>query len=325
MPLSGPHTYLETCEEFHGHWTQVNAALSPGAMVINGYTLANFTGDMASLDAEMSNIPTVRGDIDILRQLRDDNEEPLRDRMLQIRGAINSQHKNLGIHGVNMELPSTKDDMGNWLAAMDRFKDGWTRVNAAGDDLVLFGTYELADFTTDCDTMEERLREIENKSSYVTETLRARDQLMDSITERLKVYPDAVLGHFPSNHSLTLSIPRLWPLPGRTPDPVTLTAVYNAGTGKFDLSWTASEDPDIDSYKVYGGLAGSPGEGDPINLLESLEPNTTSLSTTYGTTNGEGYGATFQVDVVLNTGNRRGSNKVTVFVPPGGVIIPPPG
>ena len=46
MAISTIGSYLPTMQEFIAHWTQVNAALAPGALTLKGgYTLANFTTD----------------------------------------------------------------------------------------------------------------------------------------------------------------------------------------------------------------------------------------------------------------------------------------
>ncbi len=92
-------------------------------------------------------------------------------------------------------------------------------------------------------------------------------------------------------------------------------------TCKFDLSWKPSEDSDLESYKVYGGLASAESVGTPSGFIATIPAGTEEYATTFGTSE-IGLGATFKVYVVLDTGNEAGSNLVTIFVPSG--VVPEP-
>ena len=49
---------------------------------------------------------------------------------------------------------------------------------------------------------------------------------------------------------LTLSLPSVTPPPGSTPQPVNLSGVWNAGTSKAVLTWSASTNPNMAHYSV---------------------------------------------------------------------------
>jgi hypothetical protein len=109
---------------------------------------------------------------------------------------------------------------------------------------------------------------------------------------------------------LYLSLPRLTPLPGHTPDPVVLSGVWNGTTLKADLSWTASADPDLESYVVRRSGA-TPYNTNTELVVATLPPETLTHSTDAGL-QAEGASMGFKVYVKLTTGNERGSNAVTV-------------
>jgi hypothetical protein len=140
-----------------------------------------------------------------------------------------------------------------------------------------------------------------------------RDTVYRAIREKLVQYRAAVPGRFPETHPLVLSLPRLTPLPGHTPDAVVLSGVWNPATLKADLSWTASSDADLESYPVR--RSGS----DPYNVnteqaVDTLPPGTLTLSTDEGLTT-PGATMRYKVYVKLSTGNEKGSNAVEVTHP----------
>lgn len=324
MPLSGPHTYIETLNEYLGHWTSVNAALSPGAVTPNGYTIAQYETDIAELTDVMEELDQASTELTQKRDQRDNiMEGPMKERIRQFRFNVKGNYAATAYDNRALpDLPRLDGDMDEWRGSMNITHHIWTQLNAgAGADLLLVGGYTLANFTTDRTAMTTLLEEIEQDTSSVKRLLEQRDRLMDALVAHLQGYADAVQGAFAEGDEHILSIPRLWPLPGHTPDPVVLSGVWNAITSKFDLSWTVSEDSDLESYKVYGGLADAESVGTPSNFIATIPAGTEEYATTYGTSE-PGMGATFKVYVVLDTGNEAGSNVVTIFVPPG--VVPGP-
>lgn len=144
--------------------------------------------------------------------------------------------------------------------------------------------------------------------------------LYNDIRDRLVQNRLAVAGMFPEDHPLVTSLPRLSPLPGHTPDAVALSGSWNVGTSMADLSWTASSDPDLESYQVRRSGA-DPYDTSTEIVVDTVPPGTLALSTADGL-GAPGATMRFKVYVVLTTGNEKGSNAVEVTHEGGGV--PPP-
>jgi hypothetical protein len=147
----------------------------------------------------------------------------------------------------------------------------------------------------------------------VDRSLKERDDLYLLIRERLVNYRIAVEGRFTAEHPLILSIPRLVPLPGHTPDPVVLSGAWNDGSEQADLSWTASADPDLAGYSVRRS-GSDPYNSNTEQVVQSVGPGVLALSTTDGL-GSPGATMRFKVYVVLDTGNEAGSNAVEINRP----------
>jgi len=80
-----------------------------------------------------------------------------------------------------------------------------------------------------------------------------------------------------------------------------------------DLSWTASTDPDLESYSVRRSGA-TPYDTSTEQVVDTLPPGTLALSTNAGLA-AEGATMGFKVYVVLTTANEKGSNTVTINRP----------
>src|SRR6185436_17111429 len=78
----------------------------------------------------------------------------------------------------------------------------------------------------------------------------ARDNIFHPIYERLKQYRQAIVATFPAGHALVVSLPRLTPQPGSTPQAVNLSGAWDPGPDMAHLVWSASTAPDLDHYEV---------------------------------------------------------------------------
>lgn len=87
--------------------------------------------------------------------------------------------------------------------------------------------------------------------------------------------------------------------------PSDLTA--DAGEAQVELSWAANAEADVVSYRVYGGIAGSP----PALLETMASPQTEFIHT--GLTNGIAYG--YQISAVDATGNESPLTAIVNAIP----------
>jgi hypothetical protein len=315
MPFSGPSSYLETIDQFIGHWTDVNAALNPDLTVPPSYTLANLQTDRAALATLITNLEAAINVLEGHRTDRDNQKTAIRERMRQLAAAVKGLMPDSVYVGQVPNLVPYTSSSGHWIINMDDFAHIWTTINAtppAGftPPLLLNGAYPVATFATDVAALKATFTALTQAQQDVDRAVEEREELYVEIRERLVRYRAAVAAMFLETDPLYLSLPRLTPLPGHTPDPVVLSGVWNGTTLKADLSWTASADPDLESYVVRRSGA-TPYNTNTELVVATLPPETLTHSTDAGL-QAEGASMGFKVYVKLTTGNERGSNAVTV-------------
>jgi hypothetical protein len=320
MPFSGPSSYLATIDEFIGHWTDVNAALGLNVLELqpDGYAIADLQSDRDDLAAFFTEIETFINALEGHRTNRDNQKTALRERLRQLGGFVKSQLRESVYAGQVPPLIEYDANSGKWIIAMDDAEHMWTTINAippAGftPPLTLTGGYAVATFTTDVAALKTTFTALVQSDQDVGRVIDERDALYVQIRDRLVQYRAVVEAMFALDHPLVTSLPRVYPLPGHTPTPVVLSGAWNAGTSMADLSWTASSDPDLDSYQVRRSGA-DPYDTETELVVDTLPPGTLTLSTNEGL-GSPGATMRYKVYVILNTSNESGSNAVAVTRP----------
>jgi hypothetical protein len=316
MPFSGPATYIETINEFIGHWTDVNAAISPGDMAMpSGYLLATLISDRDDLADLMFALEEFIVTSEMHRNARDNQEGPLLEDMKQLANYIRGPLANSDFNYPIPDLPSFEASGGAWQKAMRGCDACWAELHAtppAGftPPLILPNTTTLAQFQAKRAAMDTTLDNLDLAKQDVTRSIRDRDDVYKKVREELGDYRATVLGLFGEEHPLTLSVPKLVPLPGHTPDPVVLSGIWNGS--KAELTWTESTDSELDHYAVRRSSS------NPYSTAtESHVANVPIGTETHETLDGlEDPGTMrYKVYVVLTTGNERGSNAVEIENP----------
>lgn len=319
MPFSGPSSYLETIDEFIGHWTDVNAALGLDPLILPGsYSLTTLTTARGTLSTGITELIDAINTVEGHRTDRNNRKVTVKERMRQLGAFIRGVLAGSSYVGRIPDLIAIDANPGLWLISMRDNKDIWTDINASPPagftpPLLLTGIYTLANFTTDTGNLETTFQNLTLGEQDVDREVQEREAIYHAIRAELVLYREAVPGRFPANHPLVLSLPRLTPLPGHTPDAVVLSGVWNAGTVKGDLSWTASADPDLEHYQVRRE-GSTPYHTNTEQVVATLPPGTLTFSTDEGL-GSPGATMGFKVYVVLNTGNEKGSNAVTIVRP----------
>lgn len=319
MAFSGPSSYLETIDEFIGHWTDVNLALAPGNLTLAGsYNLASLQAGRTTLSDGITDLVEAINDVEGHRTDRDNRKVATKERMRQLDAFIRGVLAGSSYVGRIPPLIDLSSNPGNWLIAMRDHRNLWADINASPPagftpPLLLTGGYALATFTTDTGNLETTFENLTLGEQDVDREVEERDAVYLAIRAQLVLYREAVPGRFPANHPLVLSLPRLTPLPGHTPEASVLSGEWNPLTNMADLSWTASVDPKLESYRVRRSGA-TPYNTNTEIAVGTLPPGTLTLSTNAGLTVG-GSTMGFKVYVHLTTGNEKGSNAVSITNP----------
>ena len=318
MPFSGPSSYLTVIDEFIGHWTDVDAELGLGGPLTlqpDGYALTDLQTHRTALAGFITALEGFINAQEGHRTDRDLQKVPMRERLRQLGGLVRSQLRDSVYSGQVPQLVELDANPGKWIIAMDDASHMWTTINAtppAGftPPLLLTGGYTLAMFDADVAALKATFTALVQADQDVTRAIDERDALFLVIRDRLVQYRGVVEAMFAPDHPLVTSLPRVYPLPGHTPDAVVLSGEWNVGTMMADLSWTASSDPDLESYQMRRSGA-DPYDTASELVVDTLPPGTLTLSTNEGLSS-DGATMGFKVYVVLTTSNEKGSNTVTI-------------
>ena len=127
MPISDLGSHVTVGEEVKSHWGAVNAsriAASGTALVlVDGYSLANLTTDVASVEAAVSGQEDLDNGVTIAAGNRDALRVPLRERVIQFREAVPYRLKGTGYPALFMHRFSGR---------FFRVRSAWRLVGSLG-------------------------------------------------------------------------------------------------------------------------------------------------------------------------------------------------
>jgi hypothetical protein len=319
MPFTNLDSIVPTINEFIAHWTQVNAALGATPLTLPGpYALAGLIADRDSLQTLLTAVTTADNGRQVTAADRDIKRAALRERIRQFRATVAGRLAGSVYVSALPLLPATNASQQAFLRVLDDMSNLWARINAAPPagftgPLALTGGYLVATFNADVAALRAAFVATTNAESAATFARRQRDAALAPIRARLVQYRRAVTGAFASGNALIASLPALSPPAGATPDPVSLSAVWNAAQAQAVLTWQASSAPDLANYSVryHPGPRYRAAEEQSVALLG---PGVLTFATDFGLV-ASGSLAWFKVYVILSTGNEKGSNAVKVIRP----------
>lgn len=322
MATIAPKNYLSKIDEFAAHWPLVNAALGSPIILTGNYLVATLGTDRTALAAQITAVEVAINTNQGAIATRDTLRAALKERMRQfnqiVRGAFPSSTY------VNMlpKIPNINAAPGLWMKAMADMNNVWTQINAifpipmgSPVPLILNGGYALATFLLDQNSLNAAFTAIESTEEAVAAAIRQRDALWNPIYDRLKQYRLSVQGRFPSGAPLLDSLPALTPPPGSTPDPVNISAVWNAGISKAVVTYTASLSPTLASYQLRASYGGTKYNTAAESVVDThAAGDLTPFETASGLV-ASGSKVFFKVYVITTTGHEKGSNAVSVTRP----------
>ncbi len=324
MPLSGPSSFVPTIDQFLAHWVHVDAQLGAGNEMILKIGSANETENV-----NRATLAALRSDLDAAQDLVQSSLNGLefargkvtlgKASLLPLAQAYGRKVRGLfppgsPFLGMTPEMPETSSSQEAFLRPMRDIVDAWQRIEDADDSFTLPpDSTTRAIFTAKVEQLATDWQALNSRQMDYGYELDKRNALQTRAEDILGRYRVTVESLFAPEDPLVVSIPRLRPLPGHTPDAVTLTAVWDAAVGKARLTWTASGEPKLAFYQVRM----SPTEiydATAERIIDTLPVGTTEYLTTEGLT-AAGAKASFKIYVVLDTDNEKGSDAVAVTRP----------
>lgn len=321
MPIEGPASFLPTTDEFLAHWGLVNTALAPGSLVLPaGTTRANLDTHRTALGGLHSAVQAAINDVEMARADLDDRKAALHTRLNQFNDKARSYLGTTTLARALPKVPTISEGQGAWLPVFDDVENLWTRANALAPvggftpPLLLLGGYTLANFSADLGLLRTAYKTMSAREVDLRVKRGERGDLEKVIYPILKSYREAMPTFFAPEHSLVVSLPRLTPEAGSTPDAVSVTGVWDAGTAQGKLTWTASAEAALDHYEVRWS-PGSTYSADDESVLGSVDPEAAREFFTAQGLGAPGAVSVFRVYVVTTTGNEKGSNTAQITRP----------
>lgn len=322
MPIIDIGSYPPTMDEFSAHWDDTNTFLgatpATDLKLQGAYTRTMFIADRNAIDAAITGLVGLENSREIAATNRDTLKQGLVARINSFRGILRAQFPNTSYSGAAPLVPPISSAESKFLNPFDDMSNLWGKINADTTipgftpPLVIAGL-TFAQFQTELAALRTAFGTVtvaENDESIGRQN---RDALLDPARERMVQYRamvEAVLG---PTAPLTLSLPTVYPQPGSTPAPVTLSGAWNAGLSAAVFTWTASNAASLEEYEVRVS-AGATYDSATAIVAGNAPPGTLTLNTSTGLT-ASGDVASFKVFVRLTTGNESGSNTITITRP----------
>jgi len=320
MPITGPASYVPTANQFISHWEASNLALGAGGPLVTeaGATIAILTGYRDQLDGYRDSVQDKLNAVEIAAGTALLLKTALVARAGEFNRKVRGSLGNTPFARALPQAPQVTDGEASVLEALADIKSLWPRINAATipgftPPLLLLGGYPVATYVTDFVALKAAYEDGDDAETDLKLERERRNDVQDLAYPVMRDYRAAVLGSFAPTDALVASLPRLTPEPGATPDPVTLSGLYNQQLQAGSFSWTGSTNPRLLKYQLRF-CAGATYSTETEIVVADVPPGTLSLLTISGVTT-PGDIASYRLYVILDTENEAGSNTITLTRP----------
>lgn len=329
MPVTGPGSYLSTMDDFLPHWEQVNLTLGAGGPLVvrnpNGPVpptlaraiLEGWRADLAAkhteLEGQINNVEIAWAELKAMKAA-------IHLRATQFNEKVRSELGDTAYADALPVLAAVTDGMALFLKPLDDISTLWAKINAAAGiagftpPLKLLGDYDLAAFDAELALLRAKYPLVSRAEFLVSFKISERNRLQDQIYPLLKAYRLAVPTRFAANDPLVLTLPKLTPDPGSTPEPVLANGLWVPAEEKAKLTWDASTDPNLAEYEVRWSPGTSYDAANEVVLGSVAKDAPREFLTAQGLAT-PGAVSVFKVYVKITTGNERGSNTVKITRP----------
>lgn len=321
MPITGPGSYVQTLNEFIGHWGDVNIALgAAGPLVLqDSTTISILTGYRDQLQTFAASIQSLINDLQISGADVAAKESQLRTWLGEFNRKVRGSIPKSPYAGALPEAPSGSAAAATMLEAFDDMASLWAKINAATipgftPPLLLPGGTPVATVSAAVVALRTAYASERNADKDLDLERRKRDAVQVKAYNAMRDYRDAVAGVFPANDPHVLSLPKLTPDPGATPDAVSANGSWITALLKAKIECSESTDPNLLQYELRM-CAGANYSTDNEVVVGNIPAGGTREFLTDAGLPASGAVATFKVYVILTTGNEKGSNTVLITRP----------
>lgn len=328
MPITGPTSYVPTTEAFLVHWAEVNAALPSGQPLLlpNLSNSPTVISTRAAFVTARTALMTQRDELEILdlnlsfaRATLDLARQTLHAWMNLFNDRVRGELPESAYQRSLADVPGVESGLEAFTKPMKRTRALWEKINddipsGATVPLVLQDGTTLAEFTTALSGLTAAFDAVVANETVAAIGIEKRNDLQVPLYEAMKAYRRAVPGRLMPTDALVDSLPGLTAEGGRTPDPVSLSAEWDAVAQNAKLTMSASTDPELREYEVRY-CVGPNYDVDRDHVAGSVAPGGPLIfHTTKGVATPAAVGS-YRVYVILNSGHEAGSNTTVVARP----------
>ena len=276
------------------------------------------TIDSDAFEAQINDLQAKLNDGEVLRADLTLKKQALLTRLVQFNEKIRAFFPDSKWLGALPRVPGIGEGQGRFMEPVEDIRSLWLKINAdpgTASPVTLLGGYSAALFQTDFETQKSRYAELADAEISITIARNERNAIQGTIYSILKSHRQVLPTFFAAGDAIVESLPRLTPLPGSTPEAVIATAQWQPASQDAQVSWSESDNPDLDSYEVRMSPGPDYSTDDEV-VVGSVPASAPRVLNTAAGLSAPGVTAGFKVYVITNTGNERGSNPVHVERPP---------
>ena len=324
MAITGNASYIPTMDEFLAHWTQCNAALSPGALAprLPNNTTVNRAQFVTQRDALLNQETTVQSCLGAQQIPRGDIElrkAALLAQFTLFTNTMDAYYQNTDFYAARPYAPSMTSGQEFFTRPLVDMMTLWEKLNAGAAPagvtlpLVLDDGTDQGMFGSLVSALQFTYAEERNKAQELVLARAKRNRMQNTAYEVMKSYREAVPAKLTAFPELIETMPRLTPLPGHTPLPVNASAVFQAPDAT-KVVYNASNDLQLERYELRGTVGDHYDEDDAVVIATNAPGDPREFITTFGL-NQPGAQIALKVFVIIQTGNEAGSAAMLVERP----------
>ena len=324
MAITGNSSYIPTINEFLAHWTQANAAYTPDILVARlpdntTRTEAQFTTLRDDLQAQQNAVQSCLGAQQIARGAIRIKKTALLETLNNFIRQLDAYFQNTDTYAARPYAPSLSDGQETFTRPLADTLSLWEKINTSPAPAGVTLPLTLSDgttFTNFTEAYEDLLTayaQEQRKTQDLTLARAKRNRIQNQTYEVMKAYREAIPARLTAHPDIIETLPRLTPLPGHTPIPVSATAEYVA-PNQARITYTPSADPDLHTYELRANIGETYHEEDAIVIATNTPNAPREFLTTFGL-NQPGAQIALKVYVTLTTGNESGSPAMQVARP----------
>jgi hypothetical protein len=324
MAITGNSSYIPTTNQFLGHWRLCNDALAPQSLVVQRadnttVTREQFSALRDSLQAQQFAIQDCLTNQIIDRSSIRMHKAKLLAQLNQFNGVLDAFYRFTDFHKARPYAPSITDGQEVFSRPLGDAVSLWAKLNASPAPAGITLPLVLGDGTTQAAFVDavaalQAAYTLERITAQDATLARAaRDRMQKEVYGLMKAYRDTVQALMTAHPTLIETLPRLTPLPGHTPEPVTASATFEAPNSS-KVVYETSTDALLERYELRGNVGDHYDNDDAIVIATNQPGDPREFVTNFGLTQ-PGAQIALKVYVVLTTGNEAGSAALLVDRP----------